>query len=117
MAALAMTATACRSGGDNSKRRDEPCSGNAGCRNIRFPFGMHFAGESIGPAVAIGAYRETRPVIIAHDSEVIANRTGLERVVGEPFAQQRGAGVERLRDHLLASQHISHDDSNLAGAG
>ena len=71
----------------------------------------------IGKAPAPCSAEERRRVVGARKPVIAAQETGIERITGQPVAEQTWVGVKRDRLACLASQHIADNHRRAAAAG
>ena len=96
--------------GDQIIRRDA-CSGQ-----IARELAVNLAGELVGQAAAVGCARHGAPVVEAFNAEVVALEARFVGVVLEACLEEVHAGIERLRNDLLAAEEVTHDELHVAAA-
>ena len=101
---------------DHADVGDEIARGDTDDAEVARCFASDFAGELIRQAASVRGARDGVPIVEAFGTEVVALEA---RLVGEVFQtglQQVDAGVERLRDDLLAAEKIAHYELHVAAA-
>ena len=93
------------------------CVGAQRVDAIGLRLGARPAGQRVGQAAAIRSHADHVAVTEAARAVVLAHAAEFDRILGQVLTQQRGAGVIRLGQHLLAAERVRDHDLQLSSAG